>query len=215
MRPARALLALLVVSLLAACGPRMVTSQVTRFHALPPGFAGESFTILPEQGQVGSLEFQSYADLVAAQLQARGLTPVPASEKADYVVYLDYGIGPPRTIVGTRPSPFYGSFGYGFGSRRHRDRWGYGLGVGFPFGPFGPYETYAVTRYDRWLEVEMLDAGALRAGKPVHVFEGRAISEGSSASLPQVMPYLAAALFENFPGMSGQTVRVAVPVPGT
>jgi hypothetical protein len=217
MRSLRTIVAVALVLLVSACGPRVVTSQVTRFHQLPPGFAGQTFTILPESDQVGSLEFQSYADQVAAQLAAHGLQPVASG--GDLVVKLDYGIGSGRTAIYTRPST-YGSFGVGCGGFGwpHR-RWGtgLGLGMGFPLGdPWGPgyYDTYAVTKYDRWLAVDILEGPSFRQGRPISVFEGRAVSEGSSRALPQVMPYLARALFDNFPGMSGQTVRVAVPVGG-
>lgn len=211
MTSVRALVALALVLLVAACGPQLVTSQVTRFHNLPPGFAGQTFTILPEPDQVGSLEFQSYADQVAARLTALGLRPVRDTASPDLVVKLDYGVGGGRTAVYTRPSAT-GHFGYGYGWPSRR--WGYGLGVGFPFDPWGPsYETYAVTKYDRWLALDILDGPSFRQGRPIRAFEGRAVSEGGSRALPQVMPYLVAALFENFPGASGQTVRVAVPVP--
>lgn len=217
MQAMRTVLAFALVLLVAACGPQMVTSQVTRFHHLPPGFAGQSFTILPDSDQVGSLEFQSYADQVAARLAAHGLRPVPDTANPDLVVKLDYGVGSGRTAVYSRPST-YGSFGLGYGSFGwpHR-RWGTGIGFGFPFGdPWGPpyYDTYSVTKYDRWLAVDILEGPSYRQGRPVSVFEGRAVSEGSSRALPEVVPYLSRALFENFPGMSGQTVRVAVPVSG-
>ncbi len=212
MTSARAILALALVLLVAACGPRMVTSQVTRFHQLPPGFAGQSFTIVPERDQIGSLEFQAYADQVAAQLAAHGLRPVPDTAHSDLEVKLDYGVGPGRTAIYTSPGP-YGSFGLGYGRFGHR-HWGTGVGLGFPL--YGPayYDTYTVTKYDRWLAVDILEGPQFRKGRPVSVFEGRAVSEGSSRDLPQVVPYLARALFDNFPGMSGQTVRVAVPVGG-
>lgn len=204
----------LAALILTACGPRMVTSDVTRFHTLLSAAAPEaqSFTILPRQNQVGSLEFQQYAELLANRLTALGYRPVPPeSATADIVVFLDYGVttGP----VEVRSSPVYGSIGlgYGFGRWPHR----YSVGGGFPFYPFDGvvgYDTYSVTRYTRWIDVEMLKGPEFRAGKPTSLFEGRAVSEGSGKSLPAVMPYMVTALFDHFPGPSGQTVEVSVPV---
>lgn len=206
MMPGRLACVLLLTLFVAACGPHVVTSDVTRFHALPPDLPGRTFTILPDQSQLGSLEFQTYADQVAARLEQLGLRPVADANKADLVVSMAYGIGPPRTIVTHTPSPVYGSFGWWGGPRRH---WGWGWGV--PFGPV--YDTHVITKYTRWLDIDINGGEGLRQGRPARLFEGRAISDGGNAALPQVMPYLIAAMFDNFPGNSGQTVRVAVPVP--
>ncbi len=198
-------LALLLTLALSACGPQPITSQVVRFHQLPP-IAGRTFSIQPWSGQVGNLEFESYADQVAARLQRLGM--VPDTRNPDYLVHLDYGVGPPQTSVRAVPWPDYGWGGLGYGGWGHRRHWG--LGLGYTFGP--RYDVYTITRYDRWLHMEILDGAAARRGRTVQVFEGRAISVGSSRALPDVMPYLVTALFEGFPGVSGQSIRVAVPV---
>lgn len=200
---------------LTACGPQMVTSDVTRFHTLPPTASAEArtFTILPRPNQVGSLEFQQYAELIANRLTAQGYRPLPSeSGTADVVVFLDFGVstGP----VEVRSSPVYGSvgLGYGFGRWPHR----YGVGGSFPLYPFDGvvgYDTYSVTKYTRWVDIDMLKGPEFRAGHQVSVFEGRAVSEGAGKSLPAVMPYMVTALFDHFPGPSGQTVAVSVPVP--
>jgi hypothetical protein len=44
------------------------------------------------------------------------------------------------------------------------------------------------------------------------LFEGRAVAEGQRREIAPVMPYLVRALFTGFPGSSGTTVRVDVPV---
>lgn len=212
----RVLSLILVAVALAACGPRMVTSDVTRFHSLPQPAIGASFTILPAPGQVGSLEFQSYAERVAAALTAQGLVPTPAGAgPADYVVFLRYGVEPGRTVI--RGSPVHGSFGYGYDWPYRRSA--FGLSAGFPIhpGPIWPYD-YDISSYDlynRWLEVELLSGERYRAGQPTQVWYGRAASEGTGRALPEVVPYLVTALFERFPGPSGRTVRVAVPVAGS
>lgn len=196
-------IALWVVLALAGCGRQLVQADVTRFHA-PPVAAPHSFTILPDAAQTGSLEFESYAQLVAAQLQARGWRPVAAKPGAgaETVVLLHWGAGPPHTEVWSSPSSVYGGAGWG-------GRPWYGGGIWDPF----PYtETRSVTYHVKWASVDILDGPGWRSGSAVKLFEARAVTEGTSPAVAPAVPYLITALFTNFPGASGSTVRVQVPV---
>jgi hypothetical protein len=196
----RVLVALLLL-LVAGCGPQLVQADVTRFNALPPESRVRSFTILPEQGQIGSLEFQNYAQLVAAQLESNGWQPVAptAGAEPDALVYLHWGIGPAHTETWSSPSSVYGGYGWG------PHPW-YG---GAFYDPFPYWDTYSVTTFPKWLAVDILDGHGRRGGK---LFEGRAITEGRSPAIAPAMPYLVKALFTGFPGGNGQTVRVSIPV---
>ncbi|MEW5729202.1 MAG: DUF4136 domain-containing protein [Pseudomonadota bacterium] len=202
------LLALVVILALPACAPSLVRTDVTRFHRLDtPAAADRAFTILPREDQRGSLEFQRYADLVAAQLARRGWRPVPASGPAEAVVFLDWGAGEPRTVTWQSPSSVYSGFGWG-----PRSHW-YGAGVGIPLGdPFPYWETRSATYYPKWMRVEILEAGAWREQDRRVLFEGRAVTEGGRREIAPVMPYLVEALFTGFPGASGTTVNVDVPI---
>jgi hypothetical protein len=194
--------AILLALALAGCGPQLVQADVTRFHDLPS--AARSFTIMPAAAQKGSLEFESYAQLVAAQLQARGWRPVAAKAgaEADTVVVLHWGAGPPHTEVWSSPSSVYGGAGWG-------GRPWYGGGVWDPF----PYtETRSMTYYVKWATLDVLDGAAWRNGSTLKLFEGRAVAESTSPAVAPAVPYLIKALFTNFPGVSGSTVRVQLPV---
>lgn len=198
----KALVLLLLAVTLSACGPRVVTSDVTRFHS-PQLLSApyQTFTIVPRDEQVGSLEFQRYAELVAQRLAAQGLRPVPPGEgEADVVVRLDYGVEGPRQEIESRPVT--GTVGFG----TWHDPWGFGFGAPL----YSEIDTRTV--YSHWLRAEIIDASALRDGRREVMFEGRAVSTTSGAGLPQVMPYLAQALFQDFPGTNGQTVRVRIPL---
>jgi hypothetical protein len=199
----RLVAAMLVVVALAGCGPQLVQADVTRFH-VPPADGPRSFTILPDQGQRGSLEFESYAQQVAAQLERRGWRPVAATPgaEAEAVVFLHWGAGPARTETWTSPSSVYGGVGWG------HPHW-VGGGV---WDPFPYWETRSMTYVVKWLAVDVLDGPAWRAGTPRKLFEGRAQTESGGASVAPVVPYLIKALFVNFPGADGATVRVTVPV---
>ncbi len=45
------------------------------------------------------------------------------------------------------------------------------------------------------------------------LFEGRAVSIGRDNKMPEIMPYLAQAMFTNFPGESGVTKVVTIELP--
>lgn len=194
-------LILVLVLLLGACTTPIVQTDVTRFHVLGNPAQPGSFTIVPDATQVGSLEFQDYASQVATALQAHGWRPVPpGGGHADALVSVHWGVGPPNTVTWQSPSSVYTGMGWG-----PRSAW-YGGGFHDPF----PYwETRSQTTYPRWLAVEMVESGG--GGRKV-LFEGRAVAEGGRREITPVVPYLVQALFTGFPGSSGTTVRVNVPV---
>ncbi len=191
-----------LVLLLGACQQTM-DADVTRFHTMPANFAGQSFTILPEQQQVGSLEFQHYAELVAAALQSYGLRPVAhEGPQADLVVQIRYASIGSHTDYVYDPGPYWGG-GWGWGG------WGPGWG-GYYDGAVSSY-----TLYSQMLDVGIFEGADWRSGKRQMVFEGRAVGQSEIRSLNVAMPYLVQALFQNFPGNSGQTVRVSIPIKGS
>ncbi|MBI5162296.1 MAG: DUF4136 domain-containing protein [Magnetospirillum sp.] len=199
--------ALCLLLVLPSCGPALVQADVTRFHAANAVEQPHSFTILPDPGQAGSLEFQRYAELTAAQLQRVGWRPLPASGPAETVVTLHWGGDEARTVTWQSPTSVYSGMGWG----RH-GHWS-GAGIGVPFGdPFPYYETRSLTTFPKWLRVEITDAAAAKAGQRVVLFEGRAVTESGGREIAPVVPYLLQALFTGFPGASGTTVRVRVPV---
>src|SRR5207244_1879404 len=81
---------LLAALLLSGCHPP-VSAYVTRFNSLSPT-SGHTFTVVPDQAQTGSLEFQSVASQVADALANYGFQPVPPSgAPADIAVLVHYG----------------------------------------------------------------------------------------------------------------------------
>jgi len=197
----RRLAALCLLMLLGACTTPIVQADVTRFNAFGPGPNAATFTIEPEQGQVGSLEFQDYASQVANALAAQGWRPVaPGGGASATRVQLSWGLGPANTVTWQSPTSVYG--GYGWGPYGHS----YGAGMGW-YDPFPYWETRSATYWPKWLSVRILEA---RGGRVL--FEGRAVAEGTRREIAPVMPYLIRALFTGFPGANGSTVRVQVPI---
>lgn len=191
--------AVLLTLLLVACGPPVLNADVTRFTTLAPGAGAFSFTILPDQAQTGSLEFEAYAQKVAVALAGKGWTPVPASADAQAVVTLHWGGGPPRTVTWQSPAYAWGAFGY-------RPWYGGGLAE-----PFPDWETRSESYWPKWLAMTVEDGPSWRAGRKKVLFEGRAVAEGRSPAVGPAVPALIQALLTGFPGISGTTVRVTVP----
>lgn len=195
------LAALALILLLSACTNPIVQADVTRFNDMPPAQT-RSFTIVPDAGQVASLEFQDYATQVANALAAQGWRPIAPGGTPDTSVAVHWGLGPPDTVTWQSPSSVYSGFGWGGGPNYY-----YG-GASF-YDPFPYWESRSITYYPKWLSVQITD---VRPGVRKVLFEGRAVAEGTRREIAPVMPYLVQALFTGFPGANGTTVRVNVPV---
>jgi hypothetical protein len=222
----RLLLATLLLPLALATGcASTVTTQVTPFHDLANersgGLQGQRFVILPTPEQQSSLEFGAYADLVRQALVDKGLV-----DAGDDLAGADLGASMSYEVIGrgggaTRSTT--GSVGFGAGSGGF-SRGGIGIGIGFPIGGGSSGEV----NFQRTLHVRI---DRLRGGKPqpaspapdpasppampgpaTRVFEARAISEGPSASIAPVMRAMVQAIFDGFPGESGRTRVVSVPM---
>jgi hypothetical protein len=193
----------LLAMLMAGCAAR-IESNVARFHQLSPP-KGETVAIVPlDQTKQGSLEFATYARQVADALATQGFRIAEPGQPADIVARLDYGVSDGSVQVATRPG--FSGFGRPYWGSRW-SRWGWYD----PWGPFGfnDYpDVYSYTTFSRRLELTMT-----RANEPKALFEGRVESIGRDNRLPEVMPYLIRALFKDFPGQSGVTVKVIEEIP--
>ena len=188
-----------------------VTTQVTSFHQLSDSLQGRRFVITPSPEQQSSLEFESYANLVREALAGKGLVDAGASGRgaADLGVALTYG------VTGSTSGYRGGTGGYagiGAGSGGGFSMSGVGIGIGFPIGGGGG----DATQYQRSLTVQIDRLGGTpsvgQASSGTRVFEAQAISEGESASLAPVMRAMVQAIFQEFPGPSGATRVVRLPL---
>jgi hypothetical protein len=197
-------------------------AKVSRFQSLPVP-QGQSFAVVAaEPGLNNSLEFRTYAAMVAARLGQVGYAPASSTANADLVVTLDYGVDKGREKL--RQTGF-GSYGFGYGG--YRSGWGsfgYG-GFGRPYYGFGR-RAYLSGFYDPFLfddfnEVESytvynseLDMKIERRSTRERIFEGKAQAMSIDNDLTTLVPNLIAAMFTGFPGNSGETVKITVAPPG-
>jgi hypothetical protein len=202
---------------LSACASS-ITSTVSRYQAMPAP-QGQTFFVVPGGGMAsnGGLEFQRYAGLVAQQLQTRGYTPAASAQSASMVVQLGYGIdqGQVRYVE----DPFYRSrYGYGgfydpFYRGFYYPRFGYRspfyYGWDDPFWYGGGYGRGGVDSYVEYHSD--LDLHIRSRGTNAPLFDGRAQARSQTDRLDVVIPSLVEAMFTNFPGRNGETVKITIP----
>ncbi|SNS46372.1 protein of unknown function [Sphingomonas laterariae] len=181
-------------------------ADVARFQAMPAP-QGQTFTIkAADPRNEGGLEFAQYASLVEQRLVAQGYVRAADATSATLTVMLDYGVDNGREKVVTRPG--YGGYGYG-GWGSPYGRWGYRsafyYGWADPFWGYPDVESY--TYYTSYLDMTINGASGQR------VFEGKAKARSTTDSLPALVPNLVEAMFTNFPGRSGEEVRITIPPP--
>jgi len=191
-------LALAALSL-AGCAGQQFEADVTRFHEMPAeALADKTITIEPARPELREGDFGRYARIVGEELAAAGFRPA-GDAAADIVAQLNYLITPIAVEKSDRESRI------GIGGGRFGGNVGVGRGTSIPVGQNDPESTYS-----RRLSLRLVDSTT-----ETTVWEGRAVSIGRVSDLDFVLPFLARALLEDFPGASGQTVTVEIPVDDT
>jgi hypothetical protein len=199
---------------LSSCATGLPT-KVTRYSTVIP--QGQTFYVVPGQGVQPGLEFNNFASIVSQQMIARGYGQAPSTAAADMLVKVSYGVDKGRQEVRVDPfsDPFYGP---GFYGRPYWSRFGYyGSFYRSPFywgwdDPFwyggglgrGSVRTYTVYQSE-------LDLDIVRRVDNAPLFDGRAKARSQTDELGTLVPNLIEAMFTNFPGENGKTVKITVP----
>ena len=191
---------------LAACAAPSFKADVSRFQTQLPAPQGQSFAVVAEDPALaGGLEFAQYANLVSAQMAKLGYVEAASPESANLLVRFDYGVDNGRERVRTTNAGFggYGPWG----------RWG-------RFGGFGYRRSFAFGFYDPWLAApdvrsftvytSDIDLKIDNSATGERLFEGQAQAASRSNRLQALVPNLVDALFTDFPGNSGETLRITI-----
>jgi len=190
----------LAALVLAACAST-VSSERTVFHEWPAAVGERSFRMVRAEGQADSLAHANFERIVRAELIAAGFeeTPNPRFE-----VGFSYGSHEffTRSAGGYYYPPYFSPYV------------GFGYGGPHAFLSFSaPLSWWAYDRderrYERRLSLTMKD---LAAQPPRRVYEATAINTGLSPDMTSALPYMVRALLADFPGQSGSTRWVDVPV---
>ena len=195
---------------LAACATPF-KADVSRFQAQLPAPDGESFAVIADDPALaGGLEFAKYADQVEAQMEKLGYVQAPSADNASLLVRFDYGVDQGREKLRSTPSsfhdpywdpwyrsPFYHRSYY----YRPRGYWSYGF-----YDPwFNDNRVESYTIYTSGIDLK-ID----RAGTGERLFEGKAQAVSTSNRLQYLVPNLVEAMFTDFPGNSGETLRITI-----
>ncbi len=209
-RAARVAVAAIMMAALAACATPF-NAQVSRFQSQLPAPQGQTFAVVPDDPALaGGIEFAQYAALVDKQMERLGYTAASSPEDASLLVHFDYSVDNGHERVQTTgpafADPFYSPwYGYRpFGYRRtafyNRGPWGFGFYDPFFDGP--GIDSYTV--YTSGIQLKIDNRNGER------LFEGRAKAMSTSNRLQYLVPNLVEAMFTDFPGNSGETVRISI-----
>jgi len=176
------------------------SAQVTRYQQWPAQTSGAQYWIEPEGPQHNNLQFQTYADTVRAALGPTGLVEAQSMAQARFIVHLDYAGTQQRVWRRQMVDPYFYSGFYGpqFG---YYPYWG-----GMGFGPI--IESVPEDVYQLSLRVRIDDQ--TQQGR--EVYRATAVATSRRGNLGAAMPYLARAVFDQFPGRNGQVIQVRYPL---
>lgn len=195
----RASLVLTAAVLVSGCASTL-SASVTSFQQWPANAQGASYRIEPAPTQVNNLEFQTVADMVRASIGPIGLVEAPSAGAARFVVSIEYGNPATQTWVRTYDD-YYLNDGWGFGPA-FGGFYGGGWGGGIFMSSY-PRDV-PVTVYKNTLTVIIKD----NSNNKAEVYRSSAVHNSTDDRLIQIMPYLARAVFDDFPGNNGQTREV-------
>ncbi|MEZ5744322.1 MAG: DUF4136 domain-containing protein [Sphingomonadaceae bacterium] len=212
MKRARIAVAAVLLLGLAACASPF-RADVSRFQSQLPAPQGQTFAVVADDPHLaGGLEFSQYADIVESRMAALGYTPVDDPEQANLLVRFDYGVDNGRERIRTTGTGFGAPYGYwspwyGYSHIGHR-RIGY-YGSPWSYGWYDPwFDSPRVDSYTVY--TSGIDIKIDRRADGARLFEGKAEAASRSNRLQYLVPNLVEAMFTNFPGNSGETVRITV-----
>jgi hypothetical protein len=205
---------LLAISVLGTCltSCMVLQSKVTSFHAMPAqSTISGSILIIPGKGISPSLELQSYAARIYSHLSKDGLTAATSLSDADYIGVFTYGIDSGRNYVYS--TPIFGQTGGGT-TFHSGSVYGTGGSASYSGSSFTP-ATFGITGSRTGSDVlftRVAELSISRRSDSKLVWQGRNVSSGSSGEIAQVLPTMIQALLKDFPGQSGKTRFIELPL---
>lgn len=201
-RVLRCIAVLVASTILAGCASS-ISARVSSYQQWPGDATGASYRIVATPQQQGSLEFQSFADMVRAAMGPTGLVEAAAGQAERFDVMLDYGNPVDRRWVQRYQDPYMDGWGFSpFFGGVYGGRGGWGWGSGIYMGP--SVVNVPVDVYKNTLTITIKD----KKNSNMEVYRSSAVSLSEADNLAAVMPYLAQAVFDQFPGNNGQVREV-------
>jgi len=215
---------ILLMFALGACTVQPVQPRVqayrTVFHALNTVDNSKLF-ILGYPAEINeTLEFANYKKMFEREFLKLGYGLVDNQDASDNTVFISYGINDGKTSTQVGSIPMYGQTGGGYtthsGSVYSGSSYGHYSGSSYTMPTFGVVGSSAYsfnkTSYTRNLAMDIIKTVSLNSSKPNKIFEGRIVSSGCAPQINAVMQALVDAMFKDFPGISGKSKKIVIPI---
>jgi len=191
---ARTLFGITALILVAGCASTL-SARVTTFQQWPSDAQGASYRIVPPAG--GALEVGTYSDMIRAAIGRTGLHEAQGDQAPRFDVHYEYGTTVSQEWVQRHHDPYFGGFSpWGWGGYYGGYRgWGGSMFYSPPMFVNVPVQVSKVS-----LTVTISD----NQRQGAQVYKSTAVSAASSDNMVEVMPYLARAVFDGFPGNNGE-----------
>jgi len=184
------IVSVMALVMLAGCAQTW-SARILQFEQWPAHTDGASYALVLTEEQRNNLQYQAVEDALRAVIGGLGL--VEADEQsARFLVYSSFKNPLKRRWVERYQGPMFAPFGGYWGGA-------YGMwGGGFYYGP--DWVVVPVDVYENELSVRIIDT---EQGDQ-EVYRATAISEDPDEDFLMQISLLAEAVFEDFPGISGQ-----------
>lgn len=187
---------------LSACVVPTGPVEVSRFNRVAEGqsYGSGSFVVVVAGNGENSLQSSPYTAAVEREMQKAGYSNVASGMESDVIAEVSAQIIPAGARGGRSPV----SVGVGGSSGRYGSGVGVGVGVGMDI-------TNLINKPKQRI-ITQLSVRILNRADKLVIWEGKAFQEASVGS-PAAQPGIAAsklaeALFTDFPGNSGETVKI-------
>ena len=199
--------------LLSGCATAVLQSNVTTFHTFSSADAPTgTIVIVPHKNIPDGLEFQTYAQRIQTLLSTKGLSPASSSGNADFIGTFTYGIDSGRSELYSRPV-----FGQTGGGTTFTTGTVYAGGQSAGYSGYSTTPaTFGVTGVANEMGVAYTRIAELTISKSKTgqvIWQGRNRSSGSNGEIAKVLPTMIDALLKDFPGQSGKTRFISLPMP--
>lgn len=198
MKPIKSLAVMATVLLLGGCS-QTESCEVVAYYDTTLAVGSRVRIVHEETAEANLPAFSAYAQQIEDAVRNAGFEPV-TNDIADLIFEINYGSGVGSEEVARVPKC---SEEYRYEDEQYGSP--YFMGVECYEQPGELQATYI-----HFLELNILDPLGPNDEYGPRVYQGLVHSTGMTDNLDRMMPYMIAALFNNFPGTSGEVRRVKV-----
>ena len=200
------ILALIISIFLVSCSTtpnlgQRVQGNIESFNNFGVSLDGLIYVEAGSEIKKGKLEFASYKNKLESNLMNKGFQFTDELSTANYVLFLDYGIGNEKIRIGSYSVPTFGPTGGGTSTF-----YGNTAITNPSYGVTGSRtQTYSYSQYPRFVTIDIFEKESQKK-----VYEMTLKSSGACSLMSEVMDEFLAALSNDFPNNSGSFIVPAI-----